>query len=79
MKSLLSTLLLQSVSPGLVRTEMPPQEYLDKLPSLNPEDITDGVLYVLGVPPHVQVCSPSSKLILNIGITSVRKKSSFWC
>jgi NADP-dependent 3-hydroxy acid dehydrogenase YdfG len=49
--------LLQSISPGLVRTEMPPQKFLDILPSLNPEDIADGVLYALGAPPHVQVCS----------------------
>jgi hypothetical protein len=31
---------------------------------LNPEDIADGVLYVLGVPPHVQVCLAFNKLIL---------------
>jgi NADP-dependent 3-hydroxy acid dehydrogenase YdfG len=30
---------------------------------MNPEDIADGVLYALGVPPHVQVCSTSSILI----------------
>jgi len=46
---------LQSLSPGLVKTEMPPQEFLDISPYLNPEDIADGVLYVLGTPPHVQV------------------------
>jgi hypothetical protein len=49
--------MLQSLSPGLVRTEMPPQKFFDICPSLNPEDIADGVLYVLGAPPHVQVCS----------------------
>ena len=48
-------LTLQSVSPGLVKTEMPPQEFLENHPYLNPEDIANGVLYVLGTPPHVQV------------------------
>jgi hypothetical protein len=52
--------MLQSLSPGLVRTEMPPQHAFDICPSLNPEDIADGVSYVLGVPPHVQVCSTFS-------------------
>jgi len=54
---LLSTfLLLQSISPGLVETEMAPEEYMRKCPYLQPEDIAAGVLYVLGAPPHVQVC-----------------------
>ena len=53
---LLSTfLLLQSISPGLVKTEMVPEEYLKISPYLQPEDIAAGVLYVLGAPPHVQV------------------------
>jgi hypothetical protein len=56
--------MLQSISPGLVRTEMPPQHALDNCPSLNPEEVADGVLYALGVPPHVQVCLAFSKLIL---------------
>jgi NADP-dependent 3-hydroxy acid dehydrogenase YdfG len=43
---------------------MAPQEFLDNCPSLNPEDIADGVLYVLGAPSHVQVSSKFSKLIL---------------
>ena len=47
--------MLQSISPGLVETEMIPEEYVNKLPSLKPEDIAAGVLYVLGAPPHVQV------------------------
>jgi NADP+-dependent farnesol dehydrogenase len=47
--------MLQSLSPGLVKTEMPPKELLEKSPGLNAEDIADGVLYVLGTPPHVQV------------------------
>jgi len=35
---------------------MPPQEFLENYPYIYPEDIADGVLYVLGTPPHVQVC-----------------------
>ena len=46
----------QSLSPGLVRTEMPPKEFLDNMPSLEAKDIADACLYVLGTPPHVQVC-----------------------
>jgi NADP-dependent 3-hydroxy acid dehydrogenase YdfG len=52
--------MLQSLSPGLVKTEMPSKEFLDAHPALNPEDIADGVLYVLGTPPHVQV-----RLVIN--------------
>ena len=48
-------LLLQSLSPGLVETELVPEEYLKRSPYLKPEDIAAGVLYVLGAPPHVQV------------------------
>jgi len=51
---------LQSISPGLVKTEMPPQKYLENNPYLNSEDIADGVVYVLGTPPHVQVCQNSA-------------------
>jgi NADP+-dependent farnesol dehydrogenase len=47
--------MLQSLSPGLVKTDMPAKELLDAHPALNPEDIADSVLYVLGTPPHVQV------------------------
>jgi NADP-dependent 3-hydroxy acid dehydrogenase YdfG len=43
---------------------MPPEHVFDKCPSLNPEDIADCISYVLGAPPHVQVCSNFSKLIL---------------
>jgi hypothetical protein len=39
---------------------MPPQEFLEKYSYLNPEDIADGVVYVLGTPPHVQVCQNSA-------------------
>lgn len=52
-----------SISPGLVRTEMIDTcgtiDYggsdITSLPMLQPEDIADGILYVLGTPPHVQV------------------------
>jgi len=47
--------MLQSLSPGLVETEMAPEEFLKKSPALKPEDIAAGVLYVLGAPQHVQV------------------------
>ena len=40
---------------------MPSQRFLEILPSLNPEDIADGVLYVLGTPPHVQVRQSSAR------------------
>jgi NADP-dependent 3-hydroxy acid dehydrogenase YdfG len=43
---------------------MAPKKFLETNPSLNPEDIADGVLYVLGAPPHVQVCSDFSTLVL---------------
>jgi len=47
--------MLQSLSPGIVETEMVPEEYLKMSPALKPEDIAAGVLYVLGAPPHIQV------------------------
>jgi hypothetical protein len=50
---------------------MPPEKFLDTCPSLNPEDIADGVLYILGVPPHAQVCSAWSKLILILQAVAV--------
>jgi hypothetical protein len=54
---------------------MSPQFLLDKSPALNPEDIADGVLYVLGAPPHVQVCSAFSKLILILRAFSLQQNS----
>ena len=47
--------MLQSLSPGLVETEMPSEEFLKMSPALKPEDIAAGVLYVLGAPSHIQV------------------------
>lgn len=50
---------LQSISPGLVTTEMTTKNGADKLfkntPSLNAKDISQAVLYALGTPEHVQV------------------------
>ncbi|GFG29130.1 hypothetical protein Cfor_12656 [Coptotermes formosanus] len=50
-----SKIRVTSLSPGLVKTEMPPKEMLESRPALDAEDIADSVLYVLGTPPHVQV------------------------
>ncbi|XP_049547185.1 farnesol dehydrogenase-like [Anopheles darlingi] len=45
-----------SISPGLVSTESVPDSMkTDGTPILEPEDIADAVLYVLGTPPRVQV------------------------
>ncbi|XP_058124714.1 farnesol dehydrogenase-like [Anopheles ziemanni] len=45
-----------SISPGLVKTEAVPSALLnDDTPILEPEDIADALLYVLGTPPRVQV------------------------
>ena len=55
---------MQSVSPGLVISEMStlnpnlPQDRktaLENMPSLKGEDIADGVVYALSTPEHVQV------------------------
>jgi NADP-dependent 3-hydroxy acid dehydrogenase YdfG len=51
------------VSPGVVETEfmaasgrpVDPKQIYSSLPHLKPKDIADAVLYVLAVPPHVQV------------------------
>lgn len=49
--------LTQSISPGVVKTEIftPDMTAFLKDPMLNSEDISAAVLYVLGTPPHVQV------------------------
>ncbi|XP_055695281.1 farnesol dehydrogenase-like [Lutzomyia longipalpis] len=47
-----------SVSPGLVNTEIflpEHKEMISKMPALEPEDISQSILYVLGTPPRVQV------------------------
>jgi NADP-dependent 3-hydroxy acid dehydrogenase YdfG len=58
--------LFQSISPGLVDTELlragttslDAEELFNRLPSLKPSDIADAVMYVLSTPCNVQV--PSS-------------------
>ncbi|KAJ9576087.1 hypothetical protein L9F63_007052, partial [Diploptera punctata] len=62
-----SKIKVTSVSPGTVRTEiitaseiqlppgMTPKDMYDNGPSLESEDISEGVIYALGTPPHVQV------------------------
>ncbi|XP_055715520.1 farnesol dehydrogenase-like [Phlebotomus papatasi] len=47
-----------SVSPGAVKTEIFPEDYLEnfgEFPLLQPEDVSQSVLHVLGTPPHVQI------------------------
>jgi hypothetical protein len=67
----------QSLSPGLVRTEIMDAGHLRTLtshdifsgnPCLDPQDIADAVLYVLGAPPHVQVITNCSVSGQNIGL-----------
>ncbi|PSN44167.1 Farnesol dehydrogenase [Blattella germanica] len=50
-----SKIRVTSLSPGLVKTEMPPEEFLNNMPYLEASDIADACLYVLGVPAHVQI------------------------
>jgi NADP+-dependent farnesol dehydrogenase len=55
--------MLQSLSPGAVKTEIIvasghtnfDPELLKQMPWLESKDIADAVLYILGTPPHVQV------------------------
>lgn len=50
---------LQSISPGIVATEIFTAEQLANItqqPHLKSEDVAAAVVYVLGTPPHVQVC-----------------------
>lgn len=56
-------LVLQSISPGVVKTDIliasgivtNLDSFYEKQPSLEPKDIADSVVYVLGAPGHVQV------------------------
>jgi NADP+-dependent farnesol dehydrogenase len=55
--------MLQSLSPGAVKTEFLTAsgrtdidlEQFKDIPFLESKDIADGVVYILGTPPHVQV------------------------
>ncbi|XP_055695275.1 farnesol dehydrogenase-like [Lutzomyia longipalpis] len=47
-----------SVSPGVVKTEMVPEDFAEKYGNfsfLEPEDVSHSILHVLGTPPHVQI------------------------
>ncbi|XP_055843425.1 farnesol dehydrogenase-like [Episyrphus balteatus] len=45
-----------SISPGLVKTEIVPDEMFDMIGCyLKPEDISQAVLFAIGTPPHVQI------------------------
>jgi NADP-dependent 3-hydroxy acid dehydrogenase YdfG len=55
---------LQSISPGLVRTEIAiaagasdaaSNNMFDNVNNLDPQDVADALLYALGTPAHVQV------------------------
>lgn len=46
---------LQSVSPGLVSTELAEASLFESLPHLQSKDVSQGVLYALATPPHVNV------------------------
>lgn len=59
-----SKIRVTSLSPGLVRTEIMDAGHMRTFtsrdiftgnPCLDPQDIADAVLYVLGTPPHVQI------------------------
>lgn len=57
--------LLQSLSPGLVNTDMAGVAVMKgKVPALEPEEVAQAVLYVLSTPPHVNVSICLSQLIL---------------
>ncbi|XP_053947768.1 farnesol dehydrogenase-like [Anastrepha ludens] len=45
---------ISSVSPGFVDTEIVPESFQSDC-MLRPEDISAGIVYALGTPPHVQV------------------------
>ena len=48
---------MQSVSPGAVDTEIVPEKYKPMLGNaiLKSEDISQGVLFAISTPPHVQI------------------------
>lgn len=75
-KFIILSLVLQSISPGMVKTEIliasgydliPPgmtiDQAYDTIPHLKCEDICDAITYALGTPPHVQVQLITSYLV----------------
>ncbi|XP_069685880.1 farnesol dehydrogenase-like [Periplaneta americana] len=50
-----SKIRVTSLSPGLVNTPFIPGFYLKKHSSLEPSDVADAAMFVLGTPPHVQI------------------------
>ncbi|XP_043483272.1 farnesol dehydrogenase-like [Leptopilina heterotoma] len=46
---------ITTIYPGLVKTELPPQESFNVLPYLNAEDVCDSIIHILSTPPHVQI------------------------
>ncbi|RZC37291.1 dehydrogenase/reductase SDR family member 11-like [Asbolus verrucosus] len=64
-----SPIKITSISPGLVKSEVSDglqddggKEVLPEMPALRPDDVADGVLYVLSTGPHVQVMYWSLRL-----------------
>ncbi|XP_033217196.1 farnesol dehydrogenase-like [Belonocnema kinseyi] len=50
-----SNIKITNICPGLVKTEMPAKECFEYHNYVLAEDISDGVIYALSTPPHVQV------------------------
>ncbi|XP_051173051.1 farnesol dehydrogenase-like [Leptopilina boulardi] len=50
-----SNIKITTIFPGLVKTEMPTDELLKKIPYVDAEDISDGIIYALSTPAHVQI------------------------
>ncbi|XP_043483267.1 farnesol dehydrogenase-like [Leptopilina heterotoma] len=44
-----------TIFPGLVKTEMPPDDLFGQTSFIDPEDICNAIIYALKTPPHVQI------------------------